>query len=58
MDEALNKCMETSSKGSTLPYFALLYSAYNFFMSLVSRNDVNKKIEELKREAAKDTFDH
>ena len=57
MDESLNQCLKTCSKESSIPYFALLYSAYNLFMSLLSHNDVNKKIEKLKKEAEKDTFD-
>ncbi len=49
--------METNGKHGAVPFFALLFSAYNFFMSLVNKNDVSKKIKQLKAEALSDSFD-
>lgn len=57
MNEVIKQGVETKGKHGTVPFFALLFSAYNFFMSLVNKNDVNKKIEQLKAEALSDSFD-
>lgn len=57
MDEIINKGMESGSKQASIPGFALLYSFYNLFMSIVSKKDVNQKIKQLRKEAESDTFD-
>lgn len=57
MNEVIKQGVETKGKHGAVPFFALLFSAYNFFMSLVNKNDVNKKIEQLKAEALSDSFD-
>ena len=57
MDELIKQGVETYGKHGAVPFFALLFSAYNFFMSLVNKNDVSKKIKQLKAEALSDSFD-
>lgn len=57
MDELIKQGVETNGKHGAVPFFALLFSAYNFFMSLVNKNDVSKKIKQLKAEALSDSFD-